>query len=98
MLCRVLTVKSLDPEGAVHLADLQVPLLAKKDIAGNTTGGKGDWISTGLYTSDPTISPLTLPSFCAASVDPTEARWPDLLRWHFVGGRSGPRSANSRDA
>ena len=65
MLCRVLTVKSLDPEGAVHLADLQVPLLAKKDIAGNTTGGKGDWISTGLYTSDPTISPLTLPSFCA---------------------------------
>jgi hypothetical protein len=33
-----------------------------------------------------------------ASVDPTEARWPDLVRWHFVGGRSGPRSANSRDA
>jgi hypothetical protein len=36
-----MTVQSLDPEGAVHLADFLVILLAKKDIAGKPSGGTG---------------------------------------------------------
>jgi hypothetical protein len=34
-----MTVQSLDLEGAVHLADFPVILLAKKDIAGEPSGG-----------------------------------------------------------
>jgi hypothetical protein len=41
MVSRVMTVQSLDPEGAVHLADFLVILLRKKDIAGKPSGGTG---------------------------------------------------------
>jgi hypothetical protein len=34
MAFRVLTVQSLDPEGAVQLPDFPVTVLAKKDMAG----------------------------------------------------------------
>ena len=41
MVSRVMTVQSLDPEGAVQLADFPVVPLANKDIAGKPGGGTG---------------------------------------------------------